>query len=125
MQCTTSASLNACLIKPKYWMRRANLEKFEDVIDTYIADNEELATVVKDSFPTCAEHIDEIKDEVLENMREHMEKHGSHRACSPFAAMMWRCMKVETYKNCPASVWNDTEECNAIRDFMTECSPSY
>ncbi|XP_067634302.1 uncharacterized protein Obp49a [Eurosta solidaginis] len=105
-----------------------NQMKFDEMVDEALRDNPEMATVAKASFATCANKLDEMKDKIAEKLNERREltKIPSTRGrlnpiCAPVASMIWGCVNIETFKNCPSSAWNDNEDCNASRDFFKEC----
>uniref|UniRef100_A0A0A1WQL0 B2 protein n=1 Tax=Zeugodacus cucurbitae TaxID=28588 RepID=A0A0A1WQL0_ZEUCU len=104
-----------------------DVDKFSALLDTTVKDNEEMAAIMEEAFEECTEKASELKAKIAEKISknpEFAEKMANHRmqaACSPFGAMLMTCVNMETFKNCPASVWNDSTECNTVRDFINEC----
>ncbi|XP_058986811.1 general odorant-binding protein 67 isoform X1 [Musca domestica] len=107
----------------------------EDNLDTFLsgaaAENPEVLPILKESFQTCYQKSVEI----MEKIREHWSKnenssrrpphhHHRHHHCSPQAGIMFHCAMMNTFKQCPDSIWSDTDECNNVREYFTECMPS-
>ncbi|XP_054091093.1 uncharacterized protein LOC105217001 [Zeugodacus cucurbitae] len=104
-----------------------DVDKFSTLVDTTVKDNKELATSMKESFGTCAKKMIVLKANIAEEKSknpeyaEKMAKQNMQMGCSPFGAILMDCVNMETFKNCPVSAWNDSTECNAVRDFIKEC----
>ncbi|CAD7079854.1 unnamed protein product [Hermetia illucens] len=41
--------------------------------------------------------------------------------CHPLPALIMSCFLAELFINCPASLWQNTEECTQAKTFMTVC----
>uniref|UniRef100_A0A0A1WG51 Pheromone-binding protein-related protein 6 n=1 Tax=Zeugodacus cucurbitae TaxID=28588 RepID=A0A0A1WG51_ZEUCU len=104
-----------------------DVDKFSALLDTTVKDNEEMAAIMEEAFETCTEKLSELKTKIAEKMSqnpEYAEKMANHRmqaGCLPYGAVLMNCVHTETFENCPASVWNDSTECNTVRDFINEC----
>nr|XP_014095428.1 general odorant-binding protein 68 [Bactrocera oleae] len=98
-----------------------DIDKFSALLDTVVMDNEEIAAVMEESFETCVEMLSDLKDKIAEKASKHPEFEDRMGKCSPLSAVLMTCVNVETYKNCPTSIWNDNAECNASRNFFTQC----
>ncbi|XP_073812330.1 uncharacterized protein [Musca autumnalis] len=108
-----------------------NEENLDTFLSSATADSPDALPVLKESFQTCYQK----SVEVMEKIREHFANKGGdasrrpphphhHRHCSPQAGIMFHCTMMETFKQCPDSIWTGTEECNNLREFITECMPS-
>ncbi|XP_054091096.1 uncharacterized protein LOC105216979 [Zeugodacus cucurbitae] len=104
-----------------------DVDKFSALLDTTVKDNEEMAAIMEAAFETCAEKMSDLKAMIAEEMSknpEYAEKitnHSMQSGCSPYGAILMKCVNMETFEKCPASAWNDSTECNTVRDFIKEC----
>nr|QKN21096.1 odorant-binding protein [Bactrocera correcta] len=98
-----------------------DVDKFSALLDTAVQDNEEMAAVMEESFETCVGMLSELKAKMAEKASKHPEFAGRMGNCSPVSGMLMMCVNMETFKNCPASAWNDSTECNAARNFFKQC----
>ncbi|XP_017483225.1 PREDICTED: uncharacterized protein LOC108372094 [Rhagoletis zephyria] len=101
-------------------------DKFMELLNTVVRDNDEMMTVMEESFATCFEKATDIKAKIADKMKEDPKfaqriTKPKFRACSPFSARIMTCINFKTFQNCPTSAWNDSEECNAFRKFVMEC----
>uniref|UniRef100_W8C9N6 OBP47-like domain-containing protein n=1 Tax=Ceratitis capitata TaxID=7213 RepID=W8C9N6_CERCA len=105
--------------------RELNVDKFSELLDTAVKDNEEMAAIMEESFETCSAKAAEFKVKIAEKAKDpgFAERMAQHKSlnCSPLAAMIMACTSMETFKNCPTSSWNDSVECNTARDFVKAC----
>ncbi|XP_036332317.1 general odorant-binding protein 68 [Rhagoletis pomonella] len=100
-----------------------NADKFEQLLNTVVKDDREMAIIMKESFNACSANANELKTKIAEEIEKNPEfsKQKFQPLCSPFSAMTMGCIKMQTFQNCPSSTWNDNEECNAFRKFIMEC----
>ncbi|XP_036332318.1 general odorant-binding protein 68-like [Rhagoletis pomonella] len=101
-------------------------DNFMELLKTAVKDDEEMIAVMEESYDTCFEKSTDAKAKIADKMKKDPEfaqriTKPKFQSCSPFGAMIMTCINFETFQNCPTSAWNDSEECNAFRKFVTQC----
>lgn len=82
-----------------------------------------MAAVMEESFETCIDIVSDLKAKLSKNpeFAEKMANKRMQAGCSPLSAVLMTCVNMETFKNCPASAWKDSAECNAALNYMKQC----
>ncbi|XP_061392561.1 general odorant-binding protein 67-like [Musca vetustissima] len=120
--CFPSCLFNETGILIEGELQEENLDTF---LSTAAAESPEIIPILKESFQTC--HQKSL--EIMEKIRQHFEnssrpKPPHHHHCSPQAGILFHCAMLDTFKQCPDSIWSGTDECNNLREYFTECMPS-
>ncbi|XP_075168762.1 uncharacterized protein LOC142240894 [Haematobia irritans] len=99
-----------------------NLDTF---LDSATEESPDMKPLLKKSFQECYEKSQEIMDKIEQQHKQGPPKHSHgpppHKRCPPQAGIIFHCAMMKTFKECPESIWNDTEECNAMREYFNEC----
>ncbi|EDW57209.1 general odorant-binding protein 67 [Drosophila virilis] len=98
-------------------------DKLKDYLSIVFKDSEDLQTVASDAFTTCAAKVDERQDKM--GNRPRPSPPPGMPLCPHKPAFLLGCVFKNMMKNCPASVWTDTQECNETREFFKSCKPPH
>ncbi|XP_030387360.1 general odorant-binding protein 67 [Scaptodrosophila lebanonensis] len=98
---------------------KLNDEKLQGYLKTVFASSTELQTTVSESFTTCAAKNAEFMAKMGDRTRPSPPPGAP--ICPHNAGHLMGCVFKTTFKNCPASIWSDTEPCNELRDHFNNC----
>ncbi|KAL7736134.1 hypothetical protein ACLKA6_003685 [Drosophila palustris] len=94
--------------------------KLMDYLKLVFKGNDELQTLASNAFMSCALKIDEFKDKKGDRPPRPSPPPGAPR-CPMRPAFLMGCVYRNMFKNCPTSIWTDTQECNDAREFFENC----
>ncbi|XP_060656739.1 general odorant-binding protein 67-like [Drosophila nasuta] len=97
-----------------YENQKVYIDKLNDYVQVQFKDNSEMQNLAIDSFTTCGSKISEFKD----------MKGDFPSLCSWTQAFLVVCVYNEMLKNCPATLWSNTQDCNDAREYFANCKPS-
>jgi len=97
-----------------------------DYLKSNLKVSPEMFPVLQESFETCAIKVKEKKEMLEERKKKHPQKPNSEEikprlTCDHGPAKLGGCVLMQTFLNCPDSVWTNTDECNQVRDFKRNC----
>lgn len=82
--------------------------------------NSDLQTVASEAFTNCSAKMDEMKNK----MKNRPPPPGAPK-CPMQAGFLLGCVYKNVFKNCPASLWSGTQECNDMREHFENCKPPH
>ncbi|CAD7079857.1 unnamed protein product [Hermetia illucens] len=86
----------------------------------------ELYKDIPDFLPGVAKAIEKCDEFVRAKLVEIMEhKSAGADKCNPVASMYESCFFVDEMISCPASDWQNTDNCNRAKEFMKSCPMPY
>ncbi|ALC41493.1 Obp49a [Drosophila busckii] len=100
-----------------------NPEKLTSYVEVVFKDNKELQVLTSQAFANCSARAEEFKE-----MRGPMARPSpppGELSCSHRPAFLMGCAYRNMFKNCPASIWTDTQECNEAREHFRKCKPKF
>ncbi|XP_037926712.1 general odorant-binding protein 66-like [Hermetia illucens] len=82
----------------------------------------EMYKEMPDFIPVITKAVEKCEETVRNKMAKIMEhKPEGADKCNPVPAIYGFCIFVETMVNCPASGWQNTDDCNRASEFMKSC----
>ncbi|XP_034477725.1 general odorant-binding protein 67 [Drosophila innubila] len=105
-----------------YEDNKVDQDKLKEFLRLIYKDNDELQTLASDAFNSCASRIDEFKDKKGSRPPRPSPPPGAP-LCPMRPAFLMRCVYRKILKDCPAPIWNDTQECNDAREYFDNCKP--
>ena len=74
--------------------------------------------------------IDEIVHKCDEKRRNHpmkkpINRHGPFQCPYNNESMLGFCTFIHAFKECPDSIWTNTDECNELREHFRQCKPPH
>ncbi|XP_065370087.1 uncharacterized protein Obp49a [Calliphora vicina] len=98
----------------------------------------DLIPILETSFKTCSAKAEQIHEKMQEKFKNrkttvssttpaNISKDRMFRLprCAPVASHIMACVFMETFMNCPDSVWSKAKECNGLRNHMLDCKPKH
>lgn len=99
----------------------------EDKLKEYLAEvfpqSSELQTATSEAFTTCTAKMDEMKNKMKD--RPHPSPPPGFPKCPMRPVFLLGCVYKNVFKNCPASFWSGTQECNDMREHFENCKPPH
>ncbi|XP_023179442.1 uncharacterized protein LOC111605238 [Drosophila hydei] len=96
-----------------------------DALNTYLndifKDNAELQSIASEAATKCSSKMNEFKDK-MGNRPRPSPPPGALK-CPHKPGFLVGCIFRKIMHNCPASIWNDNQECNDAREFFKTCKP--
>ncbi|KAM7343346.1 odorant-binding protein 49a [Cochliomyia hominivorax] len=124
--CFMNCALNETGILENY---KLNTVALSTQLQNVLNDTPDLIPILETSFKTCSVKMEKFHEKMQEKMKN--RKLSTTPAtmttpyCPPVASHLMGCVFMETFINCPASVWNKTKECNELREHVKNCKPKY
>ncbi|KAH8371327.1 hypothetical protein KR093_006967, partial [Drosophila rubida] len=99
-------------------------DKLKDYLQVAFKDDSDLQTLATDAFTACATKIDEFKDKKGDRPPRPTPLAGLPM-CPMRPAFLMGCVFKKMFKECPAAIWSDTQECNDVREHFANCKPPH
>ncbi|XP_017836741.1 general odorant-binding protein 66-like [Drosophila busckii] len=93
------------------------LEKFNNYIDVVFKDHKELRLLASEAFSNCSKQVGEYNERISKDSNVPPAPPG----CTYSHAFALSCAAKIVVDNCPASLWNDKQECKEARDYFKQC----
>lgn len=107
-QCLTSCAFNTLGV---YVDRKLDQQNLKNYLRTIYSNRTEMQTIALETFNYCAAEI--YKE--LEKLP--MQKYPV-RECSPDASLLQFCVHTTIMSKCPAAIWQSSQECRELRDYI-------
>ncbi|XP_037953406.1 general odorant-binding protein 67-like [Teleopsis dalmanni] len=118
--CFMSCAVNETGIMNENTVDEAKLQNY---LTSVVKVQNEMVPIITAAFKTCAARSEEFKAKMKNNPRPSPPPGDRMARCNPGSGMIMMCVFGETMDNCPSSIWNNTQQCNDMRDFMKSCKP--
>ncbi|CAD7079858.1 unnamed protein product [Hermetia illucens] len=101
----TGISVNGVIQKDKLPVILA--EFYQDMLD--------VVPIAIEMIGKCTRMVEPELVRVLENKPDKADD------CNPLPALLSKCFFTEMFLHCPASIWQNTENCNHAKEFLKHC----
>ncbi|KAH8297095.1 hypothetical protein KR044_004846, partial [Drosophila immigrans] len=98
-----------------YENSKVDVTKLKDYLQVVYKDNSDLQALTTDAFSACAAKMEEFKK----------MKSDHPSLCPSTPSFLMGCVFKNMFKDCPATIWTDTQECNAFREHFVNCQPPH
>ncbi|XP_060656877.1 general odorant-binding protein 67-like [Drosophila nasuta] len=102
---------------------KVDSDKLKDYLQVVFKDDSDLQTLATDAFTTCATKIEEFKSKM--GNRPPPPPPTGLPFCPMKPAFLMGCVYKKMFKDCPAAIWTDTQECNDAREHFENCKPPH
>ncbi|XP_013104721.2 uncharacterized protein LOC106085172 [Stomoxys calcitrans] len=114
---------------------KLNEENLKSYLKVAMVNATDLIPTMETSFKTCAAKGEEMRAKMKEMMEKKMSSstdasvtrdhhhHHHHHGCTPCAAALMGCVFMESFVNCPSTLWSNTNDCIEMREHMRTCKP--
>lgn len=91
--------------------RTLNEHNLESYLGTIYNSSSEMQTILRETFSYCAA-------EILEELQKLPKRNYPDGDCPPDATLLQFCVHTLIMGKCPAPIWQTTQECQELRDYM-------
>ncbi|XP_073846579.1 uncharacterized protein isoform X2 [Musca autumnalis] len=142
--CFISCALNETGILMATPDAKLDETKLSEYLKKVLTNATDMIPILETSFKTCAVQVEDMRQkfkELMEQKKSSSSTPSSNESrtkdrmmrpsmmpprphCPPMASHLMGCVFRESFINCPASMWSNTEQCNEMRDHMKNCKPN-
>ncbi|XP_068146404.1 uncharacterized protein Obp49a [Drosophila tropicalis] len=106
-----------------YVDQKLNSAKLDAYLKVVFKDSTELQELTTEAFNNCTTKMAEFKSKMGD--RQPPPPPPGMPMCPMDSGFLMGCVFKKTLKNCPASIWNNTDDCNNMREFFNNCKPPH
>lgn len=116
-QCIAECGLNATGLYSNGMIKRDDMTKM--FMDS-VKDMPEWQMLVRDTLDECFKMAESKMDEIQAGAMLEPSFEGE-KICHPISGTILRCMGMNLFVKCPAGVYNESDECNQLKEYSKMC----
>ncbi|XP_021695486.1 general odorant-binding protein 67 [Aedes aegypti] len=115
--CIAECGLNATGLYSNGMIKRDDMTKM--FMDS-VKDMPEWQMLVRDTLDECFKMAESKMDEIQAGAMLEPSFEGE-KICHPISGTILRCMGMNLFVKCPAGVYNESDECNQLKEYSKMC----